>query len=317
MDKFNPAIVGILSPREASNAALRILIISACSRGKVATTAFARLYGLTEANVRYHFRQLWREGVLRIEEEVQAGGFPRRYYVAVHQREYKDEQFADMVPKDRQGVSLGVLWDLTEQCREAGEAGTINALAGSHLSRFDLSLDLLGWTEVMAELMRNFDRGFEIQSEALDQLRFCPQEITPITFALAGFEAPGAARHAPGETPLSRRRGPSWAVASNLSKHAKVALKEGTMDARDDSHLTWSPFVLNRRSWHALSTELSRSRTRILEIQAKATARLKFSCEEPIRTTVALIGFKSPSVYQPSAETPLTWPPQEATPLHP
>lgn len=317
MEKFDPTVDGVLPPREVFAAALRILIISACSRGKVATTAFARLYNLPEANVRYHFSQLLKEGILRIAEEVQAGGFPRRYYVAVHQREYKDEQFAEMVPKERHGVSLGVLWDISEQCREAAEAGTINALPGSHLSQFDLSLDLLGWTEVMAELMRNFDRGFEIQADALRQLKACPEEITPITFALGGFEAPGAAQHAPGETPLSRRLGPSWEVASNLREHAKVALKEGTMDARDDSHLTWSPFVLNQRSWHALSKELRRSRTRILEIQAKATTRLKFSGEETIRTTVALIGFKSAGIYKPSAETPLTWPPQETTPVHP
>jgi hypothetical protein len=317
MQQFNPYGAGFLPPRDAFAAALRVLIISACSRAQVATTPFARRYDVPEANVRYHFKQLLREGILRISKEERAGGFWRRYYVAVRQREYIDEEFAQMVPKERQGVSLGVLWDIFERCREARDACTINALAGSHLSRFDLSLDLLGWTDVMSELKRNFDRGFEIQARALKQLKAHHQALVPVTFALAGFEAPKAARHAPGETPLSQRSGPSWAVASNLNAHAMAALRDGTLDARDDSHLTWSPFVLNQQGWHEMSRELSYSRTRIMEIQAEATARLKLSAEETIPTTVALISFKSASIYKPGMETALTWPPQELTPVHP
>ena len=317
MQQFDPYGSGFLPPRDAFAAALRVLIISACSRAEVATTPFARLYGLDEAVVRYHFKRLLEQGILRIQKEERAGGYWRRHYVAARQREYMDQEFARMVPKERQGVSLGVLWDISERCREAHEARTIDALPDSHLSRFDLSLDLPGWVDVMGELMRIFDRGFQIQGEALEQLKADPQELIPITFALAGFEAPKAARHAPGETRLSRRLGASWAVASNLTEHAMAALRDGSMDARADSHLTWSPFVLNRRSWHDLSTELSRSRARITEIQAEATARLKIGDKEAIPTTVALIGFKGAGIYEPGADTSLTWPPQELTPFHP
>ncbi|HKF82597.1 MAG TPA: hypothetical protein VKB23_06530 [Solirubrobacterales bacterium] len=315
--QFNPYGSGFLWPRDAFTAALRILIISACSRAEVATTPFARLYGQPAANVRYHFRRLLEQGILRINREERAGGYWRRHYVAIRQREYRDEEFAKLVPRERQGISLGVLWDISEQCRQAHEAGTIDTLAGSHLSRFDLSLDTLGWIDVMAELMRVFERGFEIQAGALDQLKLQPQELVPITFSLAGFEAPKAARNEPGETRLSRRLGPSWAVASNLSEHAMVALKDGSMDARDDSHLTWSPFVLTRQGWNDLSTELSCTRGRITEIQAEASVRLKLSAEEPIPTTVALIGFKSPGIYETAADAPLSWPPRELEPFHP
>jgi DNA-binding transcriptional ArsR family regulator len=316
MQHFDPYGAGFMPPRKAFTAALRVLIISACSRTKVATTPFARLYKLPEANVRYHFSQLEKEGILRICDEERIGGFWRRYYVAVHQRAYMDEEFARLVPKERQGVSLGVLWDLAERCREARDAGTIDALDGSHLSRFDLALDPLGWTEVMAELMRNFERGFEIQADALGQLKAGHQELIPITYALAGFEGPQAVRRPPGETPLSRRRGPSWAVAANFSAHAMTALREGTMDERSDSHLTWSPFVLSRQSWHDLSSELRLTRERIMEIQVGATARLALHGGEPIPTTVALIGFKSAGIYKPGSETTLTWPPQELDPIH-
>lgn len=317
MQQFDPYGSGFLPPRDAFAAALRVLIISACSRAEVATTAFARLYDLPEANVRYHFSQLLKEGTLRIKREERAGGFWRRYYVAVRQREYKDEDFARMLPKKRRGVSLGVLWDLTERCREAHEAGTINALPGSHLSRFALALDPLGWSDVMGELERIYYQGFEIQADALKQLKARRQELLPITFGLGGFEAPRAARHAPGETRLSRRLGPSWAVASNLSDHAMAALRDGSMDARADSHLSWSPFVLNWQSWQTLSAELSRSRQRIMEIQAETTPRLKLGGREPIHTTAALIGIKSAGIYKPDAETSLAWPPQELTPFHP
>lgn len=317
MERFEPISADFMPQRDAFTAALRVLIISACSRGEVATTPFAKRYELQGPNVRYLFRRLRGEGVLRVSKEERAGGFFRRYYVAVKQRIYLDEQFAQLVPRERQGLCLGVLWDLSERCREACEAGTVDALPGSHLNRFDLLLDLAGWHALMVELKRIFDRSFEIQSEALHELRLHPGEFLGVTFALAGFEAPKPTRQMPGETRLSQRRGPSWAVASNFRDHARVALREGTMDANDDSHLTWSPFVLTPRTWRELSTELSRSRKRILEIQAAATPRLELSNERAIPTTAALFGFKSAGLYSPSAERPLTWPPKELSPVHP
>jgi hypothetical protein len=317
MERFEPISADFLPQREAFTAALRVLIISACSRGEVATTPFAEMYDLRKGNVRYLFRRLREEGILRVSKEERAGGFFRRYYVAVQPRPYLDEEFAQMIPRERQGISLGVLWDLSERCREACEAGTVNALPGTHLSRFDLLLDLEGWTAVMVELKRIFDCSFEIQAEALNELEFHPALLLEVTFALAGFEAPKPSRQAPGETRLSRRCGPSWAVAANFRDHARGALRDGTMDARDDSHLTWSPLVLTPRTWHDLSIELSRSRKRILDIQEAATPRLALSNERAIPTTAALFGFKSAGLYNPSAERPLVWPPHELSPFHP
>lgn len=305
MEGFEPISADFLPQREAFTAALRVLIISACSRGEVATTPFAEMYDLNKQNVRYVFRCLREEGTLRVSKVERTTGFPRRYYVTTQPRPYLDEEFAEMIPRERQGISLGVLWDLSERCREACEAGTVNALPGSHLSRFDLLLDLEGWTAVMVELKRIFDCSFEIQAVALNELKLHPDLFLEVVFALAGFEAPKPSRQAPGETRLSQRHGPSWAVASNFRDHARAALRDGTMDARDDSHLTWSPLVLTPRTWEELSLELGHSRKRILEIQEAATPRLALGNAEAIPTTAALFSFKSPGLYSPAAARPL------------
>lgn len=316
MGPFNPFGDGYLPPRDALSAALRILIISACSRGEVGTTEFAERYGQPAANVRYHFSVLLKAGVLRIAREDRTSGFPRRYYVAVHQQVLMDEEFARMKLRERHGVSLGVIWDLFERCREAREAGTINARVDSHLRRCDFLLDLAGWTDLMEELKRIFDRGFEIQAESLSRLKAGSREWIPTTFGLAGFESPRPARHAPGEVRIAQQRaGATWAVAVNLREHCKAALRAGTMDRRADSHLSWSPFLLDRASWCELMAELGSSRERAFEIQAEAVTRMSSSGERPIPTTLALIGFESPTFMPAREEAPLGWPPQELAPV--
>jgi len=75
----------------------------------------------------------------------------------------------------------------------------------------------------------------------------------------------------------------------------KDALEEGTMDARSDSHLSWSPYQLDEQGWKDLISELARMLERSFEIQAESSVRLRKSGEEPIPTIFALAGFEGPS----------------------
>jgi DNA-binding transcriptional ArsR family regulator len=95
-------------------------------------------------------------------------------------------------------------------------------------------------------------------------------------------------------TPEQRHEA-SEALLRDFLAHCREALQEGTLDARSDSHLSWSPLLLDRRGWNDLQTALDRMLDRGHEIQSESRDRLRQSGEEPIPTTFALGGFESPA----------------------
>ncbi|HEX5609037.1 MAG TPA: winged helix-turn-helix domain-containing protein [Solirubrobacterales bacterium] len=86
----------------------------------------------------------------------------------------------------------------------------------------------------------------------------------------------------------------SEAVIRDFFARCWESLEAGTLDARDDSHLTWIPFQLDEPGWRDLMSELAQMLDRSTEIQAESSARLRKSGEQPIPTTFALAGFESP-----------------------
>lgn len=85
------------------------------------------------------------------------------------------------------------------------------------------------------------------------------------------------------------------ALLRDLLEHCREALKAGTLDARPDSHLSWSPLSLDEQGWEELQNDLDRMLERSLQIQAESRARLDKSGEEPIPTTFAIVGFEGPT----------------------
>lgn len=72
------------------------------------------------------------------------------------------------------------------------------------------------------------------------------------------------------------------------------AMREGTIDARNDRHFTWMALALDERAWNELIEDLDTLFTRALDLQVEAGLRLAESGEEPIAATVGLAGFESP-----------------------
>ena len=73
------------------------------------------------------------------------------------------------------------------------------------------------------------------------------------------------------------------------------ALREGTLDARPDSHLSHTPMGLDSLAWQDLQSEMDRWLERSLEIKVEAEMRLRKTGEEPIPTVVHLGGFEIPA----------------------
>jgi len=88
----------------------------------------------------------------------------------------------------------------------------------------------------------------------------------------------------------------SRGVVLDLFRRFQEALDAGTLDARTDSHFTWSPHELDESGWTDLADTLNGTFERCLEIQAESSVRLRESGESPILATVALAGFESPAM---------------------
>ena len=95
--------------------------------------------------------------------------------------------------------------------------------------------------------------------------------------------------------PLSVRGGISGAILRTLVERARHSIEQGTFDARDDRHFTWSPLTVDRKGWSEMTALLAKTLASLERIEGKAGNRMAKSDEEPITVTVALAGFESPA----------------------
>lgn len=95
--------------------------------------------------------------------------------------------------------------------------------------------------------------------------------------------------------PMSVRGGISGAILQTLVDRSRRAIEEGTFDARQDRHFTWTPLQVDDRGWRELTRLLASTLAKLEKIETKSNDRLAKSGAEPIPTTVALAGFESPA----------------------
>lgn len=91
---------------------------------------------------------------------------------------------------------------------------------------------------------------------------------------------------------LPERSEVSAALLRDFLEACRKPLETGALDARDDSHLSWSPFDLDYQGWKELTSAMDRMLDLSMEIQAAAQARLKKNGEAPIPTIVGLFAFE-------------------------
>lgn len=73
-----------------------------------------------------------------------------------------------------------------------------------------------------------------------------------------------------------------------------AAIAAGTLDSRDDRHLTWSLIALDTEGWGKVAGAIDALFERVLDEASVAEPRLESADREPIRMTVGLLAFESP-----------------------
>jgi DNA-binding transcriptional ArsR family regulator len=255
-------------------------ILAACNQGEVTPKEIAVREKMRLDTVGQHFRRLERAGYLRISRRERARGFLRNYYVAARQAIITDEEFERMSPERRRALSEAVLRDFLISYAAAQEAGTLSAGSDRHVSWRLLLLDEPAWKELMSELARLLEFSLQVQTECKVRLRRTEARPIQTILALAGFE---------GSVPGTAVDGSEvWDFLVGCNK----AMQMGTLDARTDSHLSWSPLPLDRQGRNDLIGRLHRLVERALALQAEAQVRLRQSEAEPIPTVLGIAGFE-------------------------
>ena len=94
--------------------------------------------------------------------------------------------------------------------------------------------------------------------------------------------------------PESLRPGLSGAMLKSVFDDINEAMSTGTLDEIDDRHLSRTPMVVDKQGWSETADLLRGTLDRLLEIQAKASARIATSDEETFLAKVEMLHFKSP-----------------------
>lgn len=79
-----------------------------------------------------------------------------------------------------------------------------------------------------------------------------------------------------------------------LLDDAMRALEAGTLNARDDRHVSWTPVALDARGWKEVVELLSQALARLGTIQEAAALRLAQGAASQMSASVGLLAFETP-----------------------
>lgn len=149
--------------------------------------------GISVDSVRTRFRKLIELGWLT-KVGVNSGegrrGPSEHLYRATEPAIFDSKTWAEVPGSIKAHYSWRTFDQLTEQVKQAMEAGTFDARDDRHLTWLLLRLDQQGWETVIAELAAVFACIFEEQASAKQRLSKSGEAPIRMTVALAGFESP-------------------------------------------------------------------------------------------------------------------------------
>jgi DNA-binding transcriptional ArsR family regulator len=94
--------------------------------------------------------------------------------------------------------------------------------------------------------------------------------------------------------PASARKGINGVVLESVGQDATAAMVAGTIDARTDTHISHTPVLLDEEGWSEMSSLLTETLDRAIEIQEGSADRLASEKSDAIPTTLAILHFEKP-----------------------
>jgi DNA-binding transcriptional ArsR family regulator len=94
----------------------------------------------------------------------------------------------------------------------------------------------------------------------------------------------------------------SGAILQSVFSDIEEAVRSGSMNELDDSHISRTPLIVDKQGWGEVAELLNGTLDRLFEIQAESNERLVASEENGILSKVELLHFKSPDSDQGKEE---------------
>ncbi|HEX6601001.1 MAG TPA: winged helix-turn-helix domain-containing protein [Solirubrobacterales bacterium] len=139
----------------------------------------------------YHFRELEKEGCLKVIESIPRRGAVEHVYRGMSPRVFfSDDEFESMPQATRRQLSRISLQGLIARADRAISTETFDARPDRHLTWVPMQLDERGWEEMIATLAATFGELTQIRHDAKDRLATSGEEVVPATVAMLGFESP-------------------------------------------------------------------------------------------------------------------------------
>lgn len=104
--------------------------------------------------------------------------------------------------------------------------------------------------------------------------------------------------------PDSIRPGVSASLLQTLIKDAGEALRSGSLDRREDRHLSWTPMIVDEQGWEESTKLLGELLERVFEIQAESAERLAAANEEGIPVTIAMVAYEAAGPHRQRVSPP-------------
>jgi DNA-binding transcriptional ArsR family regulator len=105
--------------------------------------------------------------------------------------------------------------------------------------------------------------------------------------------------------PASIRPSITATLLQTIVEDAGAALSAATFDASGDSHIAWTPMIVDEEGWGETREALRELLDRVLQIQAASAERLTKAEEPGIQISVASLGYQTPAVGERHPTPPL------------
>lgn len=96
------------------------------------------------------------------------------------------------------------------------------------------------------------------------------------------------------QLPKSVQRSISGSIVQMIVEDTAESLEAGTFDARDDSHLSRTPLLLDEEGWSKLAELLGKTLEDALDIQAESASRMAIGETKGIPSKLEILHFESP-----------------------
>jgi DNA-binding transcriptional ArsR family regulator len=100
--------------------------------------------------------------------------------------------------------------------------------------------------------------------------------------------------------PMPLRRGVTSAAFGSFVEKAAEAIEAGTIDARDDTTLSWMPITVDEAGWREVAEIMDSTLEQLSAIHRRSSKRL--AGEEGIPVIVGLAGFEASGGREPASE---------------